>query len=230
MRIQYTPVDHEATPLGEIALVRYQAETGEIGYEVRLNDAFLMASHGAAGEHAMARLAWQRLAPAGHGLHVLVGGLGAGQTLCAALGLPRVSRVDVVELSAKVVAWNKTYFAETNGRALDDPRVTVEVADLARALPRYVGELDLLLLDVDNGPGWLAAQANAALYQHEGVRVCGRALRPGGVLAVWSPEPNATFRATLTQAFACVEELSVTEGADGAPALRDVVYVARGPS
>ncbi len=226
MHIDYEDVDRECTPLGELTLRRYRAETGEVGYEVAIDGNFLMASHGAHSERAMAPMAHERLRRPARDLHVLVGGLGAGHTLRAALDLPGVARVVVAEIGAKVVDWNRRYFADVNGGAVDDPRAEVRVADLANVLAGADAVYDLLLLDVDNGPGWLAAEGNADLYEVSGVRHCRAALRPGGVLAVWSPQPNPRFRATLGEVFEGVDEVDTTAlGAElGEPG--DAVYLA----
>ncbi len=113
-----------------------------------------------------------------------MGGFGAGHTLRAVLDLPGDTRVVVTELSAKVVEWNRRYFTQCNDAAVDDPRVVVEVVDIARLLESTTEHFDLILVDVDNGPGWLASPANADLYAPTGLRTCRDALRPGGVLAV----------------------------------------------
>jgi spermidine synthase len=126
-----------------------------------------------------------------------------------------------------VVDWNRRYFAEVNGCAVDDARVTLEVGELGALLPRWPKSYDMVLFDVDNGPGWLAAPGNAGLYQPVGVWACRAALRDGGVLAVWSPEPNPAFRDTLCRVFSQVEEIGVTETLQGEVALRDVVYLGR---
>jgi spermidine synthase len=205
MEIDYEEIDRDETPLGVLTLRRYRAETGEVGYEILIDGSFLMASHGSHSERAMAALAHRHLAPSRRGLTVLVGGLGAGHTLRAALDLPAVERVVVAEIGARVVEWNRRYFADANGRAVDDPRVEVVIDDLARVIADHPAAFDLALLDVDNGPGWLAAPGNAALYTTDGARACLRALRPGGVLAVWSPQPNPDFETTLRDVFPNVE-------------------------
>lgn len=195
----FEELDREQTSLGLLTLHRYTAPDGEHGYEVRIDDAFLMATHGAQGEVHMAPMAWRAHAERHRDLRVLVGGLGAGHTLRAALDLEGVSSVTVCEIGAKVVAWNRRWFP--NASALEDPRVEVVVADLAALLATSSARWDLMLLDVDNGPGWLAAPGNAALYRREGLERCRTALRPGGVLAVWSPSRNPSFLRALREVF-----------------------------
>jgi spermidine synthase len=213
MQIDYEEIDREETPLGELVLRRYVAETGETGYEILIDGSFLMASHGSHSERAMAALAHQLLQPPAAGLTVLVGGLGAGHTLRAALDLDGVERVVVAEVGAKVVDWNRRFFAEANSGAVDDPRVEVIVDDLARLVERSDDEFDLMLLDVDNGPGWLASPVNERLYSTDGVDACRRSLNPGGVLAVWCPQPNPTFENTLRTVFPTVHvETTSTPG------------------
>ena len=225
VQLTYEDIDRDDTPLGELTLRRYTAETGEVGYEIRLSGNFLMATHGAHSERAMAEMALARLDGDRVDLRVLVGGLGAGHTLRAALDLPGVIRVVVAEIGARMVDWNRRYFADANGHAVDDPRVEVRVADLHDVLRASPAAFDLLLLDVDNGPGWLAAEGNAPLYEDEGVRDCIAALRPGGVLAVWSPGPNDRFLETLTRVAGPVEAIDTTAiGRDlGEPG--DVIYL-----
>jgi spermidine synthase len=205
VEIEYREVDREQTALGELVLREYLAETGETGYEILLDGAFLMASHGSHAERAMAGLALARLPDDRRDLTVLIGGLGAGHTLRATLDLPGVRRVTVAEIGAKVVDWNRRFFADANGGAVDDRRVEVVIDDLARVVERSVATFDLALLDVDNGPGWLAAAGNAGLYTTEGVAASRQALRPGGVLAVWSPQPNPAFESALREVFPTVE-------------------------
>jgi spermidine synthase len=226
MHIRYEEIDRDPTPLGVLTLRRYEAETGESGYEILLDGNFLMASHGAHSETAMAALAHARLRRPAQELRVLVGGLGAGHTLRAALDLPGVVRVVVAEIGAKAAAWNRQFFTAVNGAAVDDPRTEVRVADLADVLAASPDRFDLLLLDVDNGPGWLAAPGNARLYDAAGVRQCGAALRPGGAMAVWSPQPNPVFFAALKEVFPDAEEYDTT--AIGKPLREpgDTVYLA----
>ena len=231
MRLVKEVIDRERTALGAPVLERYVAPDGTVGHQASIDGAFLMANHGCASERSLASLAWRRLAhregsAPGGGLSCLAGGLGAGHTLRAALDLPGVRRVVVVEVGAMVFDWNRRFFAEANGHAVEDPRVETVVGDLHDVLPRFPGAFDLALLDVDNGPGWLAAPGNARLYRPEGLRRCREALRPGGVLAVWSPQRNPVFLETLRQVFPDVEEIATTAISRAAGEIPDVVYLA----
>ncbi len=204
MDIRYETIDRDATPIGVLELRRYRAESGEVGYEILIDGSFLMASHGSHSERAMASLAHARLQQPDN-LAVLVGGLGAGHTLRAVLDLSGVTRIEVIEIGAKVVDWNRRYFAEVNGWAVDDPRVGVVIGDVLERIRGCPDTFDMILIDIDNGPGWLAAPANARLYDVLGLSDCLRALRPGGVLAVWSPQPNPDLASVLSATFGWVE-------------------------
>lgn len=218
-------IDRDPTPLGELTLERVETPAGEIGYQISIDRRYLMGSHGCHSERGMAPMAHERLRREARDLHVLVGGLGAGHTLRAALDLPGVTRVVVAEIGVKVAEWNRRYFAPFNGNAVDDARVTIRVADLADVLAGSPGGFDLLLLDVDNGPGWLAAEGNARLYEPWGVRACLDALRPGGVAAVWSPTRNPVFFETFRAVFPDAEELRTTDLAMESGESPDVIYV-----
>lgn len=235
MRIDFDEIDREVTSFGLLTLHRYRTDAGEQGYEVRMDDNPLMASHGQLGEVAMAQLAHDRLGGRHGELVVLVGGLGAGHTLRAALQLPSVREVVVVEIGHKVVDWNRRYFAEVNGSAIDDPRVVVEIADLHAHLRSRRDHYHLMLLDVDNGPGWLASAANAPLYEPAGLRDCAAALSADGVMALWAPAPNDLLEQRLTALFADVElvrtrdlDSFVVPAGEAFP--DDVVYLASGSS
>jgi len=224
--IKTVEIDSEVTPFGRLTLHRYLAETGEVGYEIRLDDNFLMASHGSHSERAMARLAHNRLTNPSTDLRVLIGGLGAGHTLRAALDLVGVERVEVAEIGAKVVEWNRHYFGEVNGHAVDDPRVTIHVADVLDVIRGASGKFDLVLLDVDNGPDWLATPSNARLYDIAGLTDCARCLRPGGVLALWTPQRIAAVETGLRAVFNDVgyeDTIRIARAADEPPSM---IYLA----
>lgn len=159
---------------------------------------------------------------------VLLGGLGLGFTLRALLDcLPADARVTVVELLPEVVGWAGGRFAHLAGRPLDDPRVTVTCADIGDTLDAMPPEgCDAVLLDVDNGPEAIMFPGNAALYDAAGLRRIRRALRPRGMLAVWSADRSARFEQALDAAGFEVEVHDVPARGSAADPLH-VIYLAR---
>lgn len=129
---------------------------------------------------------------------VLVGGLGMGFTLRAALDvLAPDASVQVTELLPAVVEWNRGPLGELARRPLDDPRVRLEEADVVLTLRASPGRFDAVLLDIDNGPAALTSSSNALLYTRQGVAAAQASLRPGGVLAVWSARGDRAFERRL---------------------------------
>lgn len=229
VEITYESVDSEETPIGRVELRRYTAQTGEHGFEILINGNFLMASLGSSSECEMARLALTRVARPHARLHVLIGGLGAGHTLRSTLELAGIESVTVVEVSSKVVEWNRRYFSEVNSDAIDDPRVTVRVADLFDVVTDPATTCDMMLLDVDNGPGWLATESNRRLYRDETLKTCLDRVRSGGVLAFWSPGPNDGFHNQLEALFGRVEVESTDEVSRHAGEPKSTIYLIRKP-
>lgn len=130
---------------------------------------------------------------------LLIGGLGLGYTLRAALdALPADAKVVVAELVPKVVEWNRGPLAHLAGNPLNDPRVEVRVTDVAVPLSEP-GAWDAILLDVDNGPSAFTQNRNNSLYESRGLFAARLALRPGGVLTVWSSDPDRDFERLLAQ-------------------------------
>lgn len=142
--------------------------------------------------------------------HVLVGGLGLGYTLHAVLeNVPPTSKVTVAELVPELVEWNRKHLGVLNEHPLDDSRCHVVVGDVCDLLKRSRRTFDVILLDVDNGPEALAQASNQRLYGEGGVRACYDALTPGGVLGVWSAEPNPKYEKKLRAMHFEVEVLRV---------------------
>jgi spermidine synthase len=132
---------------------------------------------------------------------VLVGGLGMGYTLRATLDLlPGAARVVVAELLPEVVSWNRGPLGPLAGNPLDDPRVQVELGDVGRVLREHRARHDAILLDVDNGPMAFTQTGNTSLYSDAGLAAARAALRPGGVLAVWSAWNDVKFEHRLRHA------------------------------
>lgn len=195
-------------------------------FSIRVGPHELMNSRVHASEEALAELACKALA--GHErTRILVGGLGMGFTLAAVLSHAGAStRVDVAELVAAVIGWNRTELKELNGAALADSRVTVREGDVATLIGAEKGAYDAILLDVDNGPSALTSKANHRLYGTRGLDAAYAALRPGGVLAVWSADHDPAFTKRLRQAGFQVEEHPVrARGRAGGS--RFLVWIAR---
>jgi spermidine synthase len=152
----------------------------------------LMSSARPQSEEAMARVGLAGLAEPSP--RVLIGGLGLGFTLRATLELlPPGGTVQVAEISAAIVEWNRTLLGDDARRPLEDPRTQLSVADVLTVVRESKGRFDCLLLDVDNGPRAMVAQSNQELYAPRGLRAMKAALRPGGRLVLWSAGPDAAF-------------------------------------
>ena len=153
----------------------------------------LMNSRVHGSEEALAELGCARLRSAA-GARVLVGGMGMGFTLAAALGmLPATAVVTVAELIPEVVDWNRGPLGECAGRPLGDSRTRVHIGDVAELVASAENAFDAILLDVDNGPEGLTHDDNQWLYSVAGLQAMQRALGPEGMLAVWSDGPDPQF-------------------------------------
>jgi spermidine synthase len=173
---------------GELRL--YQRDTE---FSIRVGGVELMNSRVSGSEKSLARLSCERIAHKKN-TRVLIGGLGMGYTLSAALAsLGSDADVRVAELVPEVVAWNQGVLGKLAGHPLRDSRVTVLVGDVLEVIRRGESAFDAIILDVDNGPDGLTQQGNDALYAHAGLTGIRRALRPDGVLGVWSASPDAGF-------------------------------------
>jgi len=206
---------------GEVALAR----RGEV-VELVVDGVFAMDTVHTATEAALATLALARVP--GEGLRAVVGGLGLGFTVRALLDEPRVDRVDVVELHAPLVAWARDGLVPSLAGVLDDRRVAVLVADVLDAVPALPpGSVDVLLLDVDNGPGFLVHPRNAAVYGPPFLATAARALTARGVVAVWSADPSPGLAAALAATWRSVETATLPVERDGR-AFAYTVYLAGG--
>lgn len=160
----------------------------------------LMNSRVFGSEEALAELGCTAVAGRAQA-RVLVGGLGMGYTLAAALRhLAPDAELVVAELVPAVVRWNREFIGGYAGHPLADPRVTVREGDIARILKRERESFDAILLDVDNGPEGLTHRANDWLYSDAGLEAAYDTLRRGGVLAVWSAGPDRGFSERLRRA------------------------------
>jgi spermidine synthase len=182
-----------ATPDGtELTLSRHTSE-----YVMKADGRPLMSSRTHGSEDALAVLGCRRASTLKRP-RVLVGGLGMGFTLRAALDvLPAAARVVVAELVPAVVEWNRGPLGTLAKHPLKDPRVRIEEHDVAVTMRSNPGYFDAVLLDVDNGPVAVTASSNAALYDRHGVTIAQAALRSRGTLAVWSANDNRRYEQTL---------------------------------
>lgn len=182
----------------------------------------LMSSRMSASEEALADLGCAHLSGR-KGARVLIGGLGMGFTLRRALKiLPADAEVVVAELVPKIVEWARGPLAHIFDGCLDDPRVRIAVGDVAWAIEE--GGWDAVLLDVDNGPDGLTHAGNDKLYSTRGLQVTQRALRAGGVLAIWSAYADAAFTKRLRDCGYAVDEHVVR--ARGTKGARHVIWLA----
>lgn len=210
----------------ELSLLQHGRE-----FAIRLGPNELMGSSEHGSEAALAELACARLRGRS-GCRLLIGGLGLGYTLAAALreldrDFEGEASVVVAELVPAVVAWNRGPLAELNGRALEDPRVDVRESDVAQVLRGEKAKFDAILLDVDNGPNWVTRSKNDWLYSIVGLRAAFDALKRGGILAVWSVSPDPVFTKRLSQIGFASEAITVrSRGSRGG---RRTIWLAERP-
>lgn len=177
-------------------------------YSIEFGTEELMGSCVRHSEEALADLACQRLTspePC-----ILIGGLGMGFTLRAALAaLPEGASIVVAELVPKIVEWARGPLAHLYGDSLDDPRLSLDIVDVHDVIDRAEARFDAILLDVDNGPDGLIQLANDRLYCNWGLRAAHAALRPGGILAIWSAYADQDFSDRLKAAGFVVDEVTM---------------------
>lgn len=223
--IPWVHIDTAEIPGGEgtLRLKRRGAE-----FSIMLGDNELMNSRLSGSEEALATLACERLAnrPAPR---FLIGGLGMGFTLRAALEhLAPKAEVVAAELVPAVIAWARGPMADVFGGSLDDSRVSIREADVGAVIAEAPGGWDAILLDVDNGPDGLTRASNDRLYSAAGLHAAREALRPGGLLAVWSSGPDAAFTKRLKQAGFAVEEIPTRANGKRGGA-RHMIWIAARP-
>ena len=205
---EYEQLAHAASPRGDVVLRKRRRDSAAPVIELRVNGVFVMDTAETSTEEALASAALG-LVESPH--RVLVGGLGLGFTLQAVLADPRVGTVTVVEIEEPVVAWMRDGTIPHGPAVLADERLTVVVADLATALdeadesgPAY----DLVLLDVDNGPGYLVHDHNRALYEQPFLARVHDVLRPGGAVVVWSAAPAPELMRIMEAAYGNCSEIA----------------------
>lgn len=188
----------------------------------------LMSTRVRGSEEELATLTCERLR--GQAPTMLIGGLGLGFTLGAArTALPPNATIIVAELVPSIVTWAKGPLAHIFGNSLSDPRVSVEICDVHDRIARATAAYDAILLDVDNGPDGLVHAGNDRLYGNQGLRAARAALKPGGVLAIWSAYPDKAFANRLKKAGFAVDEVK-TRARDGRKGAHHVIWLATKPA
>lgn len=186
----------------------------------------LMSSRMSGSEKQLALMTIDRLL-GGKPPHLLIGGYGMGFTLRAALGaLSADARVTVAELVPEIIEWARGPMAELAAGCLDDPRVRLVIDDVVAVIAHAQGSYDAILLDVDNGPDGLTAAANDRLYDAKGLQAARAALRPGGILAIWSAGSDDAFTRRLRSAGFRVDEVAV-RARDNGKGPRHVIWFAQ---
>jgi spermidine synthase len=210
---------------GELRLMRRGSE-----FSIMLGANELMNSRLSGSEEALAEMSCKAMAGR-RAPEILIGGLGMGFTLRATLArLGKDARVTVAELVPAVVAWARGPMSGIFGNCLDDPRVSVEETDVGCLIRSGQASYDAILLDVDNGPEGLTRKANDTLYDMTGLGAARAALRPSGVLAIWSSGPDTAFTQRLKRTGFAVDEVKVRANGPGGGA-RHVIWIARnGPA
>jgi spermidine synthase len=205
---------------GELRLMQRDDE-----FSIMLGTNQLMNSRATGSEEALATFSCDRIRDRKRP-HILIGGLGMGFTLRAALTvLGAGAKVTVAELVPAVVAWARGPLAGMFRQALDDPRVDVHDGDVGALIGSGRSAYDAILLDVDNGPEGLTRKANDRIYDLKGLRAARTALRPGGILAVWSSAPNKRFTDRLGAAGFRSDQIKVRAKAPGGSA-QSVIWIA----
>jgi spermidine synthase len=196
---------------GELRLMRRGRE-----FAIKLGSNELMNSRLTATEQALATIACDKIRTRARP-KILIGGLGMGFTLRAALiVLGPQAQITVAELVPEVVTWARGPMAELFGDSLTDPRVRLHEADVGDLIRAYRSEYDAILLDVDNGPNGITRASNDRLYDPTGLAAAHAALRARGVLAIWSSTPDAKFTARLRKGnFDVVENPVRAKGPQG---------------
>jgi spermidine synthase len=188
---------------GELWLMRCGSQ-----FSIQFGEDELMGSQDFTSEKALASFAIGRMGPRRD--RILIGGLGMGFTLGAALAaVPDTTAVVVAELVPTVVTWASGPLAHLFGDHLHDPRVSLEIRDVHDVIAESPAGFDAILLDVDNGPDGFMRAANDRLYCNWGLRSAYAALRPGGVLAIWSAYDDAAFVDRLKGAGFTVDSASI---------------------
>ncbi len=213
--MEYVEVARADGPRGEVVLRRRTEDNAGEVFELRVNGVFVMDTRETSTEHALAEVA---LAQVADPRNVLVGGLGLGYTMRSVLEDVRVEKCVVVEIEEALIDWMRHGTVPHGPEFLADARLTIANLDIAVAVEELTPEgYDLVLLDVDNGPGHLVHDTNARVYETSFLTGVRRALAPGGALAIWSADAAPALEAALHEVYGEVTALEYDVDLQGRP-------------
>ena len=219
----WTLLGEAAIPGSKQSLHLYQGKD-DFFIKISSGGCELMSTRKHGSEDALGDLPCRRLKDA-DAARILIGGLGMGFTLAAALkAVGARAEVTVAELVPEVVEWNRGVLGDRSGRPLDDPRTKVHIGDVAKLLRQTRGHYDVIALDVDNGPEGLTQTSNDWLYTTPGIHTTQAALTPGGIVAYWSAAPDGAFHDRLRRCGFMIEEVPVF--AHGNKGSRHILWLA----
>ncbi len=200
---EYVEVARAESERGELVLRRRIEPNAADTLELRVNGVFVMDTQETSSEIALAEAA---LALVERPRRVVVGGLGLGFTVQRVLADHEVEEVRVVEIEESLIAWMRDGTVPHGPALLADSRLHLVNADILMAIAEATSSYDLVLLDVDNGPGYLVYDGNAAVYRPEFIESARRTINPGGVLVVWSANPAPELAAVMEEVFGNCDE------------------------
>lgn len=210
-------IERAQTPRGELQLQRRGNH-----YEIISNGVFLMATYNGESERLLVNAAVEET-PATK--RMVIGGLGVGFSLEAALQSSSIQEVKVIEIEPKIVEWNERYLNLLSNNSLQDPRTNIIQADLLEWIWQDEGGYDAICLDIDNGPDWTVTDSNNALYQTGSLVRLAKMLHPQGVVTFWSASHSLAFQRLLKGVFSkvSIKKVPQEKGED------DCIYVAVEP-
>lgn len=200
---EYVEVARAESERGELVLRRRIEERAADALELRVNGVFVMDTKETGSEVELAAAALDLVDDP---RRVVVGGLGLGFTTQRVLADPRVEDVRVVEIEPALIGWMRDGTIPHGPALLADKRLRIVDADIVRAVAEAMSTYDLVLLDVDNGPGYLVHASNEAVYQSDFLAATKKIIDPGGALAVWSANPSPELAEAMESVFGnCTE-------------------------
>lgn len=201
---------------------------GSAGYELIVDGQFLMSSASGPSSAELVRLGLEQVARPDQ-WRVLIGGLGLGFSLEAALAEPRVAEVQVVELEAALIDWHRRGLLPETAALLRDSRADIVHDDLLRFLARCEARYDLIALDIDNGPDWLSHAGNAGLYTPAMLCRVAALLNPGGIATFWSADRAPALLERLRAAFGNAVAIGSVDSNGAGKTIEAFIYLCRKP-